>query len=585
MPMRGKAFWLMILLLFVLGVSLVAPATAQTGVRVVVVNEFANVRIIPAIGADVIATVPAGTPFNIVTARNPDGDWLRVDFNGNEGWVNIATLTVLEGDIAALPVADPRTIPFGGFEAPRAGMSSATSNIFGTLRNSGVRLRAGPSTGYPVLANIPRFAVFPVTGRTLSNEWIQINYEGTLGWIVARVVQLDTAVSSLPVNGVIADSPPLSDATADSFVAVLRLMLDRLDLAQPTLDEMRRRWTDSALTGRASCQPYPARPSDFNVADDILAAFYPTLNPLVTLFNDAMFNTRKSVDLFIEVCNQPGTGNPVGQATVIGALQTIGLADSQYAELRQRITALIPPDREIGEDECLFTFQNRSEILPVIVPAQIYLDSFTPARIATGYCIDILPGQNLLFETLQKPGSNIVHQMSISPFDNPTNFIAVGSGTVEGRLLLGPVLFTEPGRYLIVLSNIADLEEPLQGEFALFVSIATGITGNQLNLDENGEVILGTPAVQPPSNQGQVTPDTGAFPNPGGLPPTSTPPGSNFNPAPGGSTSGSVCTNIAAACEQLVSCEEAYACLNAGNFSLDPDDDGIPCEILRCPSG
>ncbi|MCZ7545009.1 MAG: excalibur calcium-binding domain-containing protein [Anaerolineae bacterium] len=34
----------------------------------------------------------------------------------------------------------------------------------------------------------------------------------------------------------------------------------------------------------------------------------------------------------------------------------------------------------------------------------------------------------------------------------------------------------------------------------------------------------------------------------------------------------------------MTSCEEAYACLNAGNRDLDRDGDGVPCESI-CPGG
>jgi hypothetical protein len=39
-----------------------------------------------------------------------------------------------------------------------------------------------------------------------------------------------------------------------------------------------------------------------------------------------------------------------------------------------------------------------------------------------------------------------------------------------------------------------------------------------------------------------------------------------------------VCPSTAFTCSQLFTCQEAYACLAVGNFSLDPDGDGIPCE-------
>src|SRR5690606_41994942 len=64
--------------LWLLGGALMM-ASAQSGIRVLVVNEFANVRIVPAIGAEVLGSVPGGYVFENVNARSADGQWIRVD--------------------------------------------------------------------------------------------------------------------------------------------------------------------------------------------------------------------------------------------------------------------------------------------------------------------------------------------------------------------------------------------------------------------------------------------------------------------------------------------------------------------------
>jgi uncharacterized protein YraI len=552
------------------------PGGTSGPVQAVVVNEFANIRIIPEIGADVITTVQAGYLFANITGRSATGEWLRIDFNGEEGWVNVTPLTILQGNVNALPVADPRTIPFGGFESPRAGMTNATSDITGRLPESGLRVRSGPSTGYPVLADAPRYTVFPLLGRNASSTWVQVNFEGTLGWVTTGFIEIQNgrSLAELPINGIVADSLAISQPVAEDYVATLRLLLARVDLAQPSLDQIRASWTDSALTGRAFCHEYPARPSDYNIPNQLYAAFFAELDPIITIFNDAMFNVRKAIDLFIEVCNQPGTTNPVGQATVIGALQTVALADSQFTELRRRLNALIPPDIEVGADQCLFTFANQSDVLSVIGVGQLVRDSFTPRVRATGYCFDALAGQALIFETLQLANSNIVHQLSVSPFDNPTNFIAIGAGS-EGnaKLTVGPVLIPANGRYLLVLSQ-SNMDVAPQGEFAVLISdaLTVGALGSVLDIDP----ITGQPVIRQPTI-------IGATPTPFGTPFASNFDGNIAVSVPD-TTVSVVCPNTSFTCEQLSSCEQAQACLGAGNFSLDPDNDGMPCEILRCPA-
>lgn len=568
-PMRRNlhktALWLTLgaltLALTITTVPLIATV-AQSGVRAVVVNEAANVRTVPAIGADVIATVPSGFVFETVTGRSADSQWLRVDFNGDEGWVNITPLVILEGDISTLPVGDPRSIPFGGFESPRAGPSNATSQFTARVTN-GLRVRAGPSQAYPTLANMFANTIVPITGRTRSNAWIQVVYEGTLGWVSAGFLELQGGISilDLPIDGIVADSPPASEATAQNYFDTLRLMLSRLDIAQGSLDNIRGKWTDAALNGRALCRDYPPRPSDFNIAQPLLAAYFQTLDPLRSDFNDAMFNLRLAIDLFIEVCNQPGTGNPVGQATVIGALDVVNLVDSQFASLRERLLGLIPPDREPGPDECLFVFGIEADILPVVSYNQIVRDTFDPADRSKGYCFDANAGDRVVIQVLQLSGG-IVPFIGVSPFDNPTNFIVVNQGFAGVVLTFtGPVTITDGGRYLFILSDIA--EQLIGGELAFVIQLVPA-TGTVPTLTYNAD----TDEVSLTFDQGFATP------NPFVLTPTPT---NQFSAGVG------TCPSTAFTCNQLFTCQEAQACLAAGNTSLDPDGDGVPCPNLCAP--
>ncbi len=556
--MRNTRLWFVTLIaLLLLSVSV---TFAQDGITALVTSEFANIRITPALGAEVIASVPAASRYP-ATGRSPDNQWVRIDFNGEEGWLHISTLVVQGGDINSLPVADPRSIPYGGFEAPRSGSTSQQGPMTGTARDW-LRVRAGPGLGYPILANVPINETFWILGRTISNSWVQINFQGTLGWVSIRFVSIVGAfdMGTLPIDGVVAEAPPISDATDDDYFATLRLMRDRLDLAQPTLDTLRALWTDSSFTGRANCaSPYPPRPSDMNIPNQLLAAFYPTLNPLLTLFNDAMFNIRNALDLFIQTCNQPGGGNPVGQATVIGALNIISVADSQFAELRRRIAELLPPDIGIvlGPNECLFTFRARSEVLQIVQINAVYLDSFEPRNTVNGYCFDATAGTTLSFETLVLEG-NLNLFLAVAPFDNPTNFVAVGRGTTgEPFLSVTPVLLSATGRYLLVIAaQNANTEpgNPTQGVYAFAIVNITGLITAPPSLSVNpvtGQVDL----IQP-------TPIVGG--------------------TPGGGTVGGTCPSTTSTCSQLTSCDQAIACLVAGTPGLDADNDGIPCEENLC---
>jgi uncharacterized protein YraI len=559
--MRRTAFWFLNFLAFCcLSVSLAyAQQLPQTSVTILVNRDGVNVRVAPALGADVVGFVNAGWTAP-ATGRSPDNEWVRIDFNGQEAWIGLAVINVF-GDLNILPVADPRTIPYGGFESPRSGSSSAGSAISGRLALSGVRLRAGPGAAYPVLANPPRYTVFPLLGRTANNAWIQVNFNGTLGWVTAEWVEIQNGASivSLPIDGIVAEAPPQSEETRENYVGTLRLMLERINLAQPSLDSIRQTWTTVALGQRSACQNFPARPSDINIANPLLAAFYPTLNPLQHDFNTAMTNLRLAIDLWIEACGQPQPANGViGQATVQGALNILQQVDNQFADLRRRLTALIPPIFDVGPNQCLFSFQEQFDILNVINKGQVVTESFTPRKRATGFCIDLAAGDALRIELLKITGEpDFV--LAFSPFDNPTQFLAVGRRVSGQNLLtLGPILISTPGRYLIAIAD----EFASTTDFALLVTNIAGLTlvGPGLGIDPaTGQVVV---------NPVQAV----STPIPGSV--------DTSIPTTVGTTS---CPSTGFTCDQLFTCQEAQACLAAGNFSLDPDTDGIPCENLLCP--
>jgi uncharacterized protein YraI len=567
--MRRTALWfisLLVLLCLSPGVSS-AQQIPETGVTVLANRDGVNVRLFPAIGAEVIGFVNAGWTAP-ATGRSADNEWIRVDFSGQEGWVGFPAINIF-GDINALPVADPRTIPYGGFESPRAGTTSATSQVMGRLDESGLRIRSGPSTAYVVLGNAPRRTELPLLGRTFNNAWLQVNYLGTLGWVSTQYVTFTKGtIVDLPIDGITADAVQPVEGTNENYIGTLRFMLARIDLAQPSLDQIRGTWTTVALGENARCGGYPARPTDYVVPNPILAANYPVLNPLLIDFNNAMANTRLAIDLFQDVCEQfqPPQGI-VGVATVQGALDVVNLADAQYADLRRRINELLPDDEGLGPDECLFTFQGLTDILKIVVIGQARNDELNASNPFTGYCVDVAAGRTLRFEILTTSGNGLLF-LAVSPIDNPSNFIATGRATqTQGLLTVSPVAVPAAGRYLILVADTDTVRnDPLQSSFAILVSDITGITpaGPGLSVDlATGNVIVNpvTGAATSSTPIATVAPSTGA---------TATP------------SSSVACPSVAFTCSQLFSCEEARACLAAGNRTLDENNNGIPCEEILC---
>ncbi len=561
--MRKVLFWLIVLsatLCLSVGTVFAQPI-AQGSVQIVVNRDNVNIRLAPALGADLAGTVNAGYA-TTANGRSPDNQWLRIDFQGQEAWVGVPVITVLVGDIATLPVGDPRTIPYGGFESPRSGPTSATSPVSGRLANSGLHLRAGPSTAYPILANPLRYTVFPVTGRTANNAWLQVNFEGTLGWVTAGFVEFQNGASilDLPIDGVVASEAPQSADTKENYFAILQLMLDRINISQTALDSIRGTWTTVALGQRSACQNFPPRPSDINIPNPILAAFNQTLEPLRVDFNNAMSNLRLAIDLWIEACGQPQPPNGVvGQATVVGALNAIQTTDALFADLRGRISALLP-NLNLQPDECLFTYLEQFDVLKIIGKGQLVRDQLTPRKTVTGYCFDAVAGESIRVEFAEVKG-NITPLVSVSPFNNPTNFLGVGRNLLQEQVLtVGPINITTTGRYLLVIADEQEnRQDALNSDFALLITNVAGqaIVNPGLGFDPVTKLLV----VNPPPPAG-TTGTTVVTP-----------------------VASTVCPSLAYTCAQLT-CSQAAACLAAGNFTLDSNGNNTACdEGLACIPG
>jgi hypothetical protein len=247
---------------------------------------------------------------------------------------------------------------------------------------------------------------------------------------------------------------------------------------------------------------------------------------------------------------------------VQGALNAIQIADGLFASLRERLSALLP-STEIGADECLFTYQDQFDILKVISLGNVTLDSLNSRKRVTGYCFDATAGAAIRVEFLQIRG-NISALVAVSPFNNPTQFLGVGrSSPGQALLTVGPILIPQNGRYLLIISDTeTNRTERLQGDYAVLLTNIAGqtIINPGLGLDPNtGQVVVNPP----------VTPQPGLISTPSVF---GTPTASSFATCPG----------LSLVCADFTSCEQALACQQAGQFLLDSDRDGIPCDGVIC---
>ncbi len=65
----------------------------------------------------------------------------------------------------------------------------------------GLRVRAAPSTGSPVLANLPESADVLLIGRTADSAWLEVAAAGGIsGWVWADFITYDAEIAAIPIS-------------------------------------------------------------------------------------------------------------------------------------------------------------------------------------------------------------------------------------------------------------------------------------------------------------------------------------------------------------------------------------------------
>jgi uncharacterized protein YraI len=167
------------------------PPPSTSGVTAQVAGaSYLNVRSGPGVSYEILTVTRRGDTFP-VSARNADNSWIRVNIGGGVGWVS-SYYTSITGNLNALPiVAGTSTSPTG----PRP--TGVRGKLF-----SGLRLRTGPGTTYPQVADLEWGSVVDIVGRTADNSWFQIQYGGLVGWIYAPYVQIVSgSLFNVPITG------------------------------------------------------------------------------------------------------------------------------------------------------------------------------------------------------------------------------------------------------------------------------------------------------------------------------------------------------------------------------------------------
>lgn len=342
MVKRALVICLSVLILIGLGLPGLTPVAGQGTVTVTPNRDYINVRRLPALGAPVIGDMQPGD-VRTATGRTGSGEWIRIDFDGYEGWVAALVVTV-SGDLNSLPLADPRNIPYNSLSNPSAGGEVGASSVgplSARLEYSGARLRSGPGLGYLILGNIPRYAEVSVTGRTESGNWVQVTYAGLIGWVTLDAIVLyaptGVTINDLPVIPPGADTGVrLTDSNArDRFLLVDEIRRS-LEGAGATLGVIEATWASVAGGAWPSVCSAPPVIEDFWM-NAVERNDFPDLVQAVARFNQGIHDVNNAITSWLDVCL---TGQAALTGAAVGEGQAASIrAHSAFDDVLFRITA------------------------------------------------------------------------------------------------------------------------------------------------------------------------------------------------------------------------------------------------------
>jgi probable enterotoxin D len=153
-----------------------------------------NVRSGPGTQYTVLGTLLPGYTVSVTGASGLRQEWLRIQFDGAEGWVASYVVT-LSGQLPAdftntlpetLPVIQP--------------VQLSANQLVGTTRFN-ANLRQTPTTSAAIIVVIPYQSIVEVVGKSATGTWLQVRYQGQVGWLIGSLIDLQAAsLQGVPVT-------------------------------------------------------------------------------------------------------------------------------------------------------------------------------------------------------------------------------------------------------------------------------------------------------------------------------------------------------------------------------------------------
>jgi hypothetical protein len=174
--------------------SVVPTALGPAQANVIEVEGLA-VRSGPYLGATLLGRIVPGTNYDILASNADEGVHTWYYIKASEtlfGWVSGRYLR-LTGNIAVVPAQGSVFDQIDN--APETGVTA--------IANAIIDIRRRPSTRTTIIGQLPPNGTFSIIGRTRQNRgdfWLQVRYNGVVGWIPASPIDIRGSTSSVPVR-------------------------------------------------------------------------------------------------------------------------------------------------------------------------------------------------------------------------------------------------------------------------------------------------------------------------------------------------------------------------------------------------
>ena len=149
-----------------------------------------NLRPTASTGGAAIAQLPAGSR---VTVLSDDGSWCRIQWNGLEGYMMRSFLRYEDGAQTPEASPNPTETPAPSEGASPSESPAATprpSGVPATVASRLVYLRQEPSESSPSVVLLAMGD--PLTVYSQTGEWWQVSWEGSMGYLPASAVRLES---------------------------------------------------------------------------------------------------------------------------------------------------------------------------------------------------------------------------------------------------------------------------------------------------------------------------------------------------------------------------------------------------------